>query len=50
MQQSAFLAFSPYGPETHGLIFQVAQGEFGKRLTRYTPSIVPQLLSASSST
>ncbi len=43
LHQPAFLAFSPEGPGIHGLIFQVAQGESGKRLTRYTLSIVPQL-------
>ncbi|MDM8348537.1 type VI secretion system tip protein TssI/VgrG [Pseudomonas sp. sp1636] len=39
----AFLAFSPDGLGVHGLIYRVAQGESGKRLTRYTVSIVPQL-------
>ncbi|MBU1331615.1 MAG: type VI secretion system tip protein VgrG, partial [Gammaproteobacteria bacterium] len=43
LHQPAFLAFSPEGPGIHGLIFQVAQGESGKRLTRYTLSMVPQL-------
>ncbi|SFI09764.1 type VI secretion system secreted protein VgrG [Pseudomonas guineae] len=43
LHQPAFLAFSPDGLGIHGLIYQVAQGEAGKRLTRYTLSIVPQL-------
>lgn len=43
LHQRAFLAFSPDGLGIHGLIYQVAQGESGKRLTRYKLSIVPQL-------
>ncbi|HBX53931.1 type VI secretion system tip protein TssI/VgrG [Pseudomonas sp. UBA2684] len=43
LHQRAFLAFSPDGLGIHGLIYRVAQGESGKRLTRYTLSIVPQL-------
>ena len=43
LHQPAFLAFSPDGLGIHGLIYRVAQGEAGKRLTRYSLSIVPQL-------
>ena len=43
LHQRAFLAFSPDGLGIHGLIYQVAQGESGKRLARYKLSIVPQL-------
>jgi uncharacterized protein involved in type VI secretion and phage assembly len=43
LHQRAFLAFTPDGLGIHGLIYQVAQAESGKRLTRYTLSIVPQL-------
>ena len=43
LHQPAFLAFSPDGLGIHGLIFPVAQGESGKRLTRYRLSLVPQL-------
>ncbi|MEX6500728.1 type VI secretion system tip protein TssI/VgrG [Pseudomonas zhanjiangensis] len=43
LHRYAFLAFSPDGPGIHGQIFQVAQGESGKRLTRYRLSLVPQL-------
>jgi type VI secretion system secreted protein VgrG len=43
LHRPAFLAFSPDGLGIHGLIYQVAQAESGKRLTRYKLSIVPQL-------
>ena len=43
LHQRAFLAFTPDGLGIHGLIYQVAQAESGKRLTRYKLSIVPQL-------
>ncbi|MDX1725010.1 MAG: type VI secretion system tip protein TssI/VgrG [Pseudomonas sp.] len=43
LHQPAFLAFTPDGLGVHGLIYQVAQGESGKRLTRYKISLVPQL-------
>jgi type VI secretion system secreted protein VgrG len=35
LHQPAFLAFPPDGLGIHGQIYQVAQGESGKRLTRY---------------
>jgi type VI secretion system secreted protein VgrG len=43
LHQPAFLALSPAGNGVHGLIHRVAQGESGKRLTRYRLAIVPQL-------
>ena len=43
LHQRTFLAFTPDGLGIHGLIYQVAQAESGKRLTRYKLSIVPQL-------
>ncbi|VXB37881.1 VgrG protein [Pseudomonas sp. 8BK] len=43
LHQRAFLAFTPDDLGIHGLIYQVAQAESGKRLTRYKLSIVPQL-------
>jgi type VI secretion system secreted protein VgrG len=43
LHQRAFLAFTPDGLGIHGLIYQIAQAESGKRLTRYKLSIVPQL-------
>ncbi|AHL74116.1 type IV secretion protein Rhs [Stutzerimonas stutzeri] len=43
LHRPAFLTFSPAGNGIHGLIHRVAQGESGKRLTRYRLTIVPQL-------
>ncbi|MBU3059686.1 type VI secretion system tip protein TssI/VgrG, partial [Pseudomonas indica] len=43
LHRPAFLAFTPDGLGVHGLIHGVAQGESGKRLTRYRLSLVPQL-------
>jgi len=43
LHKSAFLSFSPAGNGIHGLIHRVAQGESGKRLTRYRVTLVPQL-------
>ncbi|MEL7560774.1 type VI secretion system tip protein TssI/VgrG [Stutzerimonas chloritidismutans] len=43
LHKPAFLALSPAGHGIHGVIHRVAQGESGKRLTRYRVSIVPQL-------
>jgi len=43
LHQPAFLALSPAGNGIHGLIHRIAQGESGKRLTRYRLAIVPQL-------
>ncbi|KJH85145.1 type VI secretion system tip protein TssI/VgrG [Stutzerimonas stutzeri] len=43
LHKPAFLSLSPAGNGIHGLIHRVAQGESGKRLTRYQVTIVPQL-------
>ncbi|WP_407294406.1 type VI secretion system tip protein TssI/VgrG [Stutzerimonas zhaodongensis] len=43
LHKPAFLALSPAGNGIHGMIHRVAQGESGKRLTRYRLAIVPQL-------
>ncbi len=43
LHKQAFLAFDPQGSGIHGQIYRVAQGDAGKRLTRYKVSIVPQL-------
>ncbi|MBB2494262.1 type VI secretion system Vgr family protein [Aquipseudomonas ullengensis] len=41
--QPAFLAFSPDGRGIHGLVLEAAQGESGKRLTRYHLCLQPKL-------
>ncbi|RMQ42170.1 Rhs element Vgr protein [Pseudomonas cichorii] len=43
LHKQAFLAFDPQGSGIHGQIYLVAQGDAGKRLSRYTVSLVPQL-------
>jgi len=43
LHKQAFLAFDQQGSGIHGQIYRVAQGDAGKRLTRYTVSLVPQL-------
>ncbi|WP_277591576.1 type VI secretion system tip protein VgrG [Pseudomonas chlororaphis] len=48
LHKQAFLAFDPAalngeGSGIHGQIYRVAQGDAGKRLTRYQVSLVPQL-------
>lgn len=43
LHKQAFLAFDPQGSGIHGQIYRVAQGDAGKRLSRYRVSIVPQL-------
>ncbi|WP_277419448.1 contractile injection system protein, VgrG/Pvc8 family, partial [Pseudomonas viridiflava] len=43
LHKQAFLAFDPQGNGIHGQVYRVAQGDAGKRLTRYTLSLVPQL-------
>ncbi|MGE4408407.1 type VI secretion system tip protein TssI/VgrG [Pseudomonas sp.] len=43
LHQPAFLAFDHAGGGIHGLIQRAAQGESGKRLTRYSLTLVPQL-------
>ncbi|WP_434457310.1 type VI secretion system tip protein VgrG [Stutzerimonas urumqiensis] len=43
LHQPAFLAFAPNGGGIHGQVYRVAQGDSGKRLTRYRLTLVPQL-------
>jgi len=43
LHQPAFLALSPAGNGIHGLIHRVAQGDSGKRLTRYHITLRPQM-------
>ncbi|WP_259741175.1 contractile injection system protein, VgrG/Pvc8 family, partial [Pseudomonas fluorescens] len=43
LHKQAFLAFDLQGSGIHGQIYRVAQGDAGKRLTRYKVSMVPQL-------
>ncbi|WDG81373.1 type VI secretion system tip protein VgrG [Pseudomonas chlororaphis] len=43
LHKQAFLAFDPQNSGIHGQIYRVAQGDAGKRLTRYKVSLVPQL-------
>ena len=43
LHQSAFLALSQAGNGIHGQIYRIAQGESGKRLSRYHVTLRPQL-------
>ncbi|BFN26362.1 phage-related baseplate assembly protein [Pseudomonas sp. SCT] len=43
LHKPAFLTFDPAGMGIHGLVHRIAQGESGKRLTRYRLTLVPQL-------
>jgi type VI secretion system secreted protein VgrG len=43
LHQRAFLQLSQNGNGIHGLIYRIAQGESGKRLTRYQVTLRPQL-------
>lgn len=43
MHRQAFLGFDADGHGIHGLVYKVAQGDTGKRLTRYQITLVPQL-------
>lgn len=43
LHKLAFLQLSPTGTGIHGLVYSIAQGEAGKRLTRYRISLRPQL-------
>jgi type VI secretion system secreted protein VgrG len=43
LHKPAFLALSQNGTGIHGQLYRVAQGESGKRLTRYHLSLRPQL-------
>lgn len=43
LHRRAYLAFDQTGAGIHGVIHRMAQGECGKRLTRYHITLVPQL-------
>ncbi|MGY2355398.1 type VI secretion system tip protein TssI/VgrG, partial [Pseudomonas sp. SDO5201_S390] len=43
LHQPAFLQLAPDGSGVHGLIYRAAQGDSGKRLTRYAVTLRPQL-------
>ena len=43
LHKPAYLAFSQSGQGIHGQVFRAAQGDSGKRLTRYQVTIVPRL-------
>jgi type VI secretion system secreted protein VgrG len=43
LHKPAFLQLSPDGRGIHGQIYRVAQGDAGKRLTRYSVTLRPQL-------
>lgn len=43
LHKQAFLAFNDRAAGIHGQIYRVAQGDSGKRLTRYSVTLVPQL-------
>lgn len=43
LHQQAFLQLSSSGSGIHGLVYSIAQGEAGRRLTRYSLSLRPQL-------
>ncbi len=43
LHQRAYLTLSPAGKGVHGLIYSAAQGNSGKRLTRYRVTLRPQL-------
>ena len=43
LHRPAFLALNPNGTGIHGLIYRIAQGDSGQRLTRYHVTLRPQL-------
>ncbi|QXQ19291.1 type VI secretion system Vgr family protein [Pseudomonas tolaasii] len=43
LHRQVYLGFDDQGHGVHGLVYQVAQGDSGRRLTRYQISVVPQL-------
>ncbi len=43
LHRPAFLRFDPDDAGIHGQVHQIAQGDSGKRLTRYQMTLVPQL-------
>ncbi len=43
LHRQAYLSFDDQGHGVHGLVYRVAQGDSGRRLTRYRLRLVPQL-------
>ena len=43
LHRPVYLGFDDQGHGVHGLVYRVAQGDSGRRLTRYQISLVPQL-------
>ncbi|AZE70740.1 VgrG protein [Pseudomonas synxantha] len=43
LHRQAYLGFNEQGHGVHGLVYRVAQGDSGRRLTRYQLSLVPHL-------
>ncbi|MGU9859107.1 type VI secretion system Vgr family protein [Pseudomonas sp. LF245] len=43
LHRPVYLGFDDQGHGVHGLVYRVAQGDSGRRLTRYQLSLVPQL-------
>lgn len=43
LHRQAYLNFNEQGHGVHGLVYRVAQGDSGRRLTRYQLSLVPHL-------
>lgn len=43
LHKQAFLAFNNNGAGVHGQIYRITQGDSGKRLTRYSLTLVPHL-------
>ena len=43
LHKPGFLAFDTQGGGIHGQVYRIAQGDSGKRLTRYTLTLVPHL-------
>ena len=43
LHRQAYLGFGDQGHGVHGLVDHVAQGDSGRRLTRYSVRLVPQL-------
>ncbi|KWU50049.1 type VI secretion system tip protein VgrG [Pseudomonas palleroniana] len=43
LHRQVYLGFDDQGHGVHGLVYRVAQGDSGRRLTRYQVSLVPQL-------
>ncbi|AZE42646.1 VgrG protein [Pseudomonas chlororaphis subsp. aureofaciens] len=41
LHKQAFLAFNDQGAGIHGQVYRISQGDSGKRLTRYSLTLVP---------